>query len=431
MNEIRSLIRKNVKRPIYIWGASKTGRYLKEFYKGLNFVGFIDKNPLLWGTSCLDLPVFSPAILDSIEIIPADDDNTPFFLLATMDNHAIKNNIEKKGFKRIQDYDDESGVPFFYNIEVFGKCNLKCPSCPVGNSIGTSRPNEKYMSIQLFKDIIKKIKRETPVISAVGLYNWSEPLLHPHIDELIKVLKENDIYSKISSNFNFINFERLTNVIEIVDELRISVSGFSQEHYGLTHQTGNIERVKQNMRKLKEIIDGQNSSVRIEVLYHMYMHNTGEELQNMKRFSESLSFDFVPVFAYLMPLEKNMKYYRQEDLSESDKKIIDMLIHSPNDCREISRKYNSQNCTLRSEQTTINVDGSVALCCGVYDSKYTITHNFLDVTLDELQSLKNKHSFCKECMSFSLHDTAIYRGISELNARGRELLGNLFVEQQQ
>lgn len=41
--------------------------------------------------------------------------------------------------------------PFHYFIDVVGGCNLRCPSCPVGNSPEADH-SKGLMDVQLFKD---------------------------------------------------------------------------------------------------------------------------------------------------------------------------------------------------------------------------------------------------------------------------------------
>jgi hypothetical protein len=54
---------------------------------------------------------------------------------------------------------------FFFNIDVLGSCNLRCPSCPVGNTKEFRLPTG-FMDPQLLAAIITKAKSECEVGSA-------------------------------------------------------------------------------------------------------------------------------------------------------------------------------------------------------------------------------------------------------------------------
>lgn len=57
---------------------------------------------------------------------------------------------------------------------------------------------------------------------------------------------------------------------------------------------------------------------------------------------------------------------------------------------------------------TLDFEGNVQLCCGVYDaSKYTLA-NFLDTPLSNLQHLKYAHNLCKKCMELGNHVYGVY-----------------------
>ena len=89
---------------------------------------------------------------------------------------------------------------YIYAIDIVGTCNLRCPTCPVGNS-----PVRKlgFMDLALFTSIIDKIGRECPCPRPhINLYNWGEPLLHPDLPEMIRILRSAGMRSHLSSNLN-------------------------------------------------------------------------------------------------------------------------------------------------------------------------------------------------------------------------------------
>lgn len=296
---------------------------------------------------------------------------------------------------------------WIYNIDIVGSCNLKCPSCPIGNY--RNSPHAKgVMPLDIFEKILIKIKDETPNIAYLQVYNWAEPMLHPRLPELIYIARKHGIPLSLSTNLNINhNLEEIVTAYPL--SVRISVSGFSQNIYERTHTNGNIEKVKANMKLLRQLINQHKSQMEVHVAYHCYVDNIGAEYENMKRFCHELGFSFLPFFAYLLPLEKLISYF-EKGPQMTDKEILNLMAVKPEEIRSFSLPYRFKDCELRSNRTAINCDGSVALCCGVYDDSHNIARYFLNTSHDELQRRKYINKFCLTCMKYGLHSASLYYG---------------------
>jgi MoaA/NifB/PqqE/SkfB family radical SAM enzyme len=113
---------------------------------------------------------------------------------------------------------------FLFYIDVVGACNLTCPSCPVGNS--PSVPMAKgVMSADLLRRVMEKAVAECDVES-VALFNWTEPLLHREIADLVRIVQGFDVPCDLSSNLNVLRDPDTTLAVTPVS--RVSVSGFNQ-----------------------------------------------------------------------------------------------------------------------------------------------------------------------------------------------------------
>ena len=66
-------------------------------------------------------------------------------------------------------------------IEITNICNLNCDFCPA------TKREKKYMSINEFEEIIKKVKGYT---NHIYLHVKGEPLIHPNLDEILKISKK-------------------------------------------------------------------------------------------------------------------------------------------------------------------------------------------------------------------------------------------------
>ena len=87
-----------------------------------------------------------------------------------------------------------------FDVDIVGRCNLACPSCPVGNMSGTPLQSG-YMKPELLDRIVAKATSECHVTN-FALYNWTEPFIHPYLPEMIRVVKTHGIGCDISTNLN-------------------------------------------------------------------------------------------------------------------------------------------------------------------------------------------------------------------------------------
>jgi len=205
------------------------------------------------------------------------------------------------------------------------------------------------------------------------------------------------------------------------DFFRISLSGFSQEIYGQTHQRGDIERVKQNMIKLREYIDEFDAKTYVEVNYHIYRHNANQDLIDMIAFCNELKFNISPVWAFFLPLEKNFKIVDGEE-SEADLKLMELLAIHPKKAMELSMPHKHKDCPVRQRATVINFDGSVPLCCHTFDRQYVIADSFLDSDYESLQKTKYEHSACTKCMDNAIHVYLAFEAGEVMDAAGNAAL---------
>jgi hypothetical protein len=324
---------------------------------------------------------------------------------------------------------------FNFHIDVLGSCNLKCPSCPQGNSRDVPVPTG-FMDPELLRKIMAKATTECDV-GWVGLFNWTEPLLHPKLPELVDIVQSHGVPCLLSSNLNFMrDMDEL--LAKNPSRFRISLSGFTQPVYERTHKGGDIEEVKANMRLLAEAKRRTGSTTKIHVLYHRYLGNLDDEVL-MRDFALGLGFDFEPVWAFMMPVEKILAYVDYEkagapplvpsqpngrgqtngrrkrrlsvladappppSLSAEDVELVDRLALPLGKALDIGRRSMSRPCVLRDEQMTIDFEGNVALCCGIYDpAKYRLS-KFLDLPHAELQAKKYTHDGCSSCMDNGVH----------------------------
>lgn len=302
---------------------------------------------------------------------------------------------------------------FSFDIDVVGACNLRCPSCPQGN-VRDYRLPHGYMEPELLRHIIQKAKSECRV-AGIGLFSWAEPMLHPKLPDLIRIVQDAGISCFLSSNLNILrNVDALMAANPF--SFRISASGFTQEVYGYSHRGGDIEKVKRHMRELAEAKKRNNATTRIYVYYHRYRHNLRDE-PLMRAFAADLGFGFQPVWALFFPVEKLLTYVSGDDygfsLTPEDLRLIDELALPVKDALAIAGEHRDEPCSLRDRQISLDFQGNVQLCCGIFHAGKFTLGNYLTMSLDEIQRLRRGHGMCVRCMREGAHVYVTY-GAHEL-----------------
>lgn len=325
----------------------------------------------------------------------------------------------KRQIKLRQQLQAKQTADFYYLIDVVGTCNLRCPSCPVGNY--PEQPPKGLMSLENYRAILEKIAADHPGEKIfVDLYNWGGPGLHKRLGELIKLTKEFGFGVGISSNMNV--FPDLKAVIqERPSYLRISLSGYFNETYQRTHRAGDINLVKSNMHMLRHWLDKTESDTIVQVGFHVYRSNFPEDFRKMRDLCEDLDFIFAPTVAALMPVEKAVMAVDGAALPE-DRQILDNLVVPMAEWTSLVSRMRSEHpdCQYRQKRTTINFDGSVPLCCATFEQNQIIAPNFLDVSREEITARKYSHEFCGTCQNRFLD--MVYTGVGSQYVEKRAAL---------
>lgn len=287
---------------------------------------------------------------------------------------------------------------FFLNVDVLSSCNLRCPTCPIGNR--DDKLPAGYMSEDLLDAILAKAGREATV-TGVGLFNWTEPFLHRGLPGLLRVVHRHKFLSYLSSNLNRV--QDMAGVLEAEPHsIRISCSGWAQETYQRTHRNGDVNDVVRNMKRLAAL---KGPATKVHMLWHRYRHQEEWEEEAMADLCGELGFDFIPIDAYHMPLEDVLDVWE----GRKPKPSVDaLLVTSLASHRELVRGRKDV-CRMQTRELTIDARGNVSLCCAVYDpAKFTL-FPFLDTPLEKIQERRLNHEFCARCAKAGGHAYAMGR----------------------
>lgn len=385
-------------RHIYIWGAGQKGRGFLLALKrnGFKVKAFLDGSPLLIGTEYQGVPTLDPkTVLNDSEILKES-----FILIASVDkkNKEMFKGCEDIGMEKGDDFINIQELsPFYPTVEVSGTCNLRCIACPRGD---IKNPPQKggLMTAANYSKVIEKLLKEIPFLYLVDLYIWGEPLLNPELPEIIKINTSLGIASGISSNLNA--GKHLEEVIKASPaQVRVSVSGFGEANYEVTHKGGLWAKLHKNLLLLSEYIKKYQTNTIVEVYYHININNLSEYRQ-LKELCATLGYRIHPSISMIFP-DYAMDYVEGKELPEEAKKAKDLMLVSIDEMIDNAKKERNKDCLLKRIIPVINWDMSVQPCCNYSYQK--VADNYLEISLSDIIKLRNTHPLCLKCQQYSLH----------------------------
>lgn len=261
---------------------------------------------------------------------------------------------------------DKSKYVTSLNIEVTNMCNLSCSICPVNRGMKRAKG---MMTLELFNKIINESKR----VDSVQFSQWGEPLMHPHICEMIKLAKNRDSEVFLITNGTLID-ERLSYSLldSGLDRIIFSVDGINDTHSKIRGYA--YSELKKKIMNFKNIRDRCSYSTKIDASM-IVCDDTISEIGKFKEEFERLldRVQFIPLFV------------------DSERK---------RKCREPWR-----GCL------TICWDGSVTVCCADYNCELLIGNvkeaRITDILnspaaqgLRRLHSLKRFPHLCRHCSEY-------------------------------
>ncbi len=265
-------------------------------------------------------------------------------------------------------------VPTTFTIETALACDLKCPECAIGGGMISSRA-KGYMKFEEFKVAFDKIKSNCDYLY---LHLWGEPLLNKEIFEMIKYASQ-FTRTNISTNAQSLNKEKIEKLISSgVSEIIVSIDGYTQKVYEKYRVGGSVDKALEALKILADTNMLYGNRVQITPQFIVFDHNE-HEVQSFKTFC--LQIGLRPSF--------KAPYIRNDNSKFSFSSNQDFLRKQYAD--EPSLKNAMRDCVNPKEVFTINLDGSVIICCHDYDK----STNFGNIFENDLNEIWNSPAYRK------------------------------------
>lgn len=271
------------------------------------------------------------------------------------------------------------GFPYWLTIDPTNICNLECRFCPTGQKRG-SRP-QKIMDMNLYKSIMDKIGK---YLLYVEFCNWGEPLLNKNMAEMIKIAKEYEAQTFVSTNLNINMTQEMAEslVKSGLDRMTISIDGATQKSYEIYRKNGNIDLVFKNVKLLVEAKKKLNSvTPHLHWQFLVFKHNE-HEIEKAKEMAQEIGVNDIGFTApfcdtkWASTIPKYNNYIVKEQPNSQEKKVI-------------FKNADKQLCNWLWDAITVNADGSISPCCSVEDKKDDFEMFDCNKSFSEIWNSKN------------------------------------------
>lgn len=170
--------------------------------------------------------------------------------------------------------------PSYFGIEVTRHCNLACVMCPHPHFAAKEKGQ---MDVDLFRTIIRKI---APYAEVTKLHWIGEPLLHPHVVEMIRFARS-ELSGAIfmSTNATFLQGALADDIrTSGLTKIILSLDGMSAKSYGSMRVKGDFEKVFANIHAFVESVERRGGPL-CEIQMIATRHNEHEVASFKKRWS--------------------------------------------------------------------------------------------------------------------------------------------------
>lgn len=284
-------------------------------------------------------------------------------------------------------------MPSFVSIEPVNRCQLRCPECPVGlrNKAGDTRPTH-LLSIEDMQEIVRQIEGQ---VDTIQLFFQGEPLLHPHLPDLITCARRARIYTIVSTNALAVTPILARRLMESgLNRLIVSIDGMSEDSYQQYRIGGSLHKAVEGLTMLRQAKEELLARTHIE-LQCLRLKSNEHEWAMMRRAyrkmgADSLTFKTAQLYDYenghpLMPSDPRYSRY-----------IVgaDGLYHPKNRLHPSRRTV----CHRLWTGCVIDVEGNVRPCCFDKEGKY-ILGNIRQQSLREIWNSERAKEFRREVMN--------------------------------
>lgn len=252
------------------------------------------------------------------------------------------------------------GRPYTLNIEVTGRCNLRCRACPVGMGI-LKRPVGD-LDFDGFRRVFDQLEG---YLVYLILYFQGEPFLNRDLLRMVRYAADRRVYTMVSTNGHFFTTDRACQAVidSGLGSLVVSLDGITETTYRAYRQDGDYARVVEGISRLARLKREQGKRFPKLYLQFLVLKHNEHEIGRVRRFGRALGVDRV--------LLKSAQVYRFEDAEGILPDGPGYRRYVKDDKGQWRLKGKLKNrCRRLWVNSLVTWDGTVVPCCFDKDAEY-------------------------------------------------------------
>ena len=179
-------------------------------------------------------------------------------------------------------------MPLHMQFELASVCDLRCPVCPAGRQeVARAAP---FLAPELFARVMSEVG---PYLLTASLWGWGEPLLHPHLDEILRIAGQYPVVNLLSTNGQRLARPEVQTALRghPPAQLIVALDGITDESNSRFRVGARLAPALDGVRQLAEW--KRRTSAQLPVLHMRFivMKHNQHELPEVERFARAHGFE--------------------------------------------------------------------------------------------------------------------------------------------
>jgi radical SAM protein with 4Fe4S-binding SPASM domain len=156
-----------------------------------------------------------------------------------------------------------------FNLEPTFRCNLGCEMCP--------RFSSEDPQLDMTMETYGRIHEAMVFAHTVDFTGWGEPMLHPHIYQMVGMARDQGCATTMTSNGTILNERNAARLIESgMQNLTISIDGLKPETFDAIRVGASFTKVTENLCSLTRIARQTNAPLQLGIAFTIQEQNAEE-----------------------------------------------------------------------------------------------------------------------------------------------------------